>query len=394
MSKKINYVLFDGVYHQKLKPLTLTRPVADLRIGIFKIHEKWEHLLGEKVGIRTKDYLGKSYNSFNDNAGVGISGALIPNPELFDAINTLKEKTIMMKEGKVLAIKPLPLESSDVNNELEGYKIVQYTSEISMIEKPMDIFKLNGAQIEMDLKFYIKNKDLNTNPESGNLIIGDRVYIEHGAKVMGATLNSSDGPIYISKGAEVMEGSNLRGPLIVMENSVIKMGSKIYGSTTIGPFCKIGGELSNVVFQGYSNKAHDGFMGNSVIGYWCNFGADTNTSNLKNNYGIVKSWSYETASYESTETQYCGLIAGDHSKSSINTMFNTGSVLGAFVNVFDGGFPPKFIPSFSWGNKEKMKIYKFEKAMEVAENVMSRRGVALDEESIKIYKTISKQSSN
>jgi UDP-N-acetylglucosamine diphosphorylase/glucosamine-1-phosphate N-acetyltransferase len=394
MSKKINYVLFDGVYHQKLKPLTLTRPVADLRVGIFKIHEKWEHLLGEKVGIRTKDYLGKSYNSFNDNAGVGISGALIPNPELCDAINTLKEKTIMMNEGKVLAIKPLPLESSDVNNELEGYKIVQYTSEISMIEKPMDIFKLNGAQIEMDLKFYIKNKDLNTNPESGNLIIGDRVYIEHGAKVMGATLNSSDGPIYISKGAEVMEGSNLRGPLIVMENSVIKMGSKIYGSTTIGPFCKIGGELSNVVFQGYSNKAHDGFMGNSVIGYWCNFGADTNTSNLKNNYGIVKSWSYETASYESTETQYCGLIAGDHSKSSINTMFNTGSVLGAFVNVFDGGFPPKFIPSFSWGNKEKMKIYKFEKAMEVAENVMSRRGVALDEESIKIYKTISKQSSN
>jgi UDP-N-acetylglucosamine diphosphorylase/glucosamine-1-phosphate N-acetyltransferase len=394
MSKKINYVLFDGVYHQKLKPLTLTRPVADLRVGIFKIYEKWEHILGEKVGIRTKDYLGKSYNSFNDNAGVGISGALIPNPELCDAINTLKEKTIMMNEGKVLAIKPLPLESSDVNNELEGYKIVQYTSEISMIEKPMDIFKLNGAQIEMDLKFYIKNKDLNTNPESGNLIIGDRVYIEHGAKVMGATLNSSDGPIYISKGAEVMEGSNLRGPLIVMENSVIKMGSKIYGSTTIGPFCKIGGELSNVVFQGYSNKAHDGFMGNSVIGYWCNFGADTNTSNLKNNYGIVKSWSYETASYESTETQYCGLIAGDHSKSSINTMFNTGSVLGAFVNVFDGGFPPKFIPSFSWGNKEKMKIYKFEKAMEVAENVMSRRGVALDEESIKIYKTISKQSSN
>ena len=394
MSKKINYVLFDGVYHQKLKPLTLTRPVADLRVGIFKIHEKWEYLLGEKVGIRTKDYLGKSYNSFNDNAGVGISGALIPNLELCDAINTLKEKTIMMKEGKVLAIKPLPVESSDVNNELEGYKIVQYTSEISMIEKPMDIFKLNGDQIEVDLKFYIKNKDLNSNPESGNLIIGDRVYIEHGAKVMGATLNSSDGPIFISKGAEVMEGSNLRGPLIVMENSVIKMGSKIYGATTIGPFCKIGGELSNVVFQGYSNKAHDGFMGNSVIGYWCNFGADTNTSNLKNNYGIVKSWSYETESYESTETQYCGLIAGDHSKSSINTMFNTGSVLGAFVNIFDGGFPPKFIPSFSWGNKEKMKIYKFEKAMEVAENVMSRRGVALDEESIKIYKTISKQSSN
>ena len=393
MSKKINYVLFDGVYHQKLKPLTLTRPVADLRVGIFKIYEKWENLLGEKVGIRTKDYLWKSYNSFNDNAGVGISGALIPNPELCDAINTLKEKTIMMKEGIVLAIKPLPAESSDVNNELEGYKIVQYRSEISMIEKPMDIFKLNGAQIEMDLKFYIKNKELNANPESGNLIIGDRIFIEHGAKVTGATLNSSEGPIYISKGAEVMEGSNLRGPLIIMENSVIKMGSKIYGSTTIGPFCKIGGELSNVVFQGYSNKAHDGFMGNSVIGYWCNFGADTNTSNLKNNYGIVKSWSYETASYESTETQYCGLIAGDHSKSSINTMFNTGSVLGAFVNVFDGGFPPKFIASFSWGSKEKMKIYKFEKAMEVAEKVMSRRGVALDEESIKIYKTIFKQSS-
>ena len=185
-----------------------------------------------------------------------------------------------------------------------------------------------------------------------------------------------------------MEGTNIRGPFVALENSVIKMGAKIYGPTTIGPSCKIGGELSNVVFQGFSNKAHDGFIGNSVIGCWCNFGADTNSSNLKNNYGKVKSWSYESESFEDTGTQYCGLITGDHSKSGINTMFNTGTVIGAFVNVFDGGFPPKFIPSFSWGDKESFETYKFDKAIEVAKVVMDRRGVDLDEKTIEIYRSL------
>ena len=390
MSDTFNIVLFDGVYHQKLKPLTFTRPVADLRVGIFKIKKKWEHALSTKINFRCKSYLAKKYQSVSGKADIGICSALLPNDNLCDAINELKDKTIMMKEGKVLVIKPLPKE--DLDNELNDFKIVQFTSEINIIEKPMDIFKLNGLEIANDLKWILKEKTEFNNDIETNIFIGDQIYIEKGAVVKGATLNSTDGPIYIFKGAEVMEGSNLRGPLVVMENSVVKMGSKIYGPTTIGPCCKVGGEVSNVVFQGYSNKAHDGFMGNSVIGHWCNFGADTNTSNLKNNYGIVKSWSYETGKYESTETLYCGLIAGDHSKSGINTMFNTGSVLGAFVNVFDAGFPPKFIKSFSWGNSKGFETYKFTKAIEVAKTVMSRRAVELDQETINIYKAIFKNT--
>tara|TARA_Y100001978_G_C23570909_1_gene374102 strand:- start:46 stop:816 length:771 start_codon:yes stop_codon:yes gene_type:complete len=253
----------------------------------------------------------------------------------------------------------------------------------------MDIFLLNENQIDSDLNFVEADFKPADDCGEGNLIIGDQVFIENGAVLNGVTLNSNEGPIYIQKNTEIMEGSNIRGPFVLMEGSIIKMGAKIYGATTIGPFCKVGGELGNVVFQGYANKAHDGFAGNSVIGYWCNLGADTNTSNLKNNYGEVKSYSYSSDSYEPTGTSYCGLIIGDHSKSSINTMFNTGSVVGAFVNVFDGGFPPKFIPSFSWGGKSGFVDYDFDKAIEVAKIVMKRRGVDLDEPTIEIYKNLS-----
>lgn len=388
MSLNLKYVLFDGIYHQKLKPLTLTRPVSDLRIGIFKIREKWELALNTMVSIRTKDYLSEKFNSNLDECEIGICSSLLPNPQLCDAINSLKENTIMMRNGKLLAICPLPKEDDQINQKLSNYKLVQFTSEFSLIESPMDIFNLNGQEISNDLKYLDKNNLQKVSYGNGNLIIGDHIFIEEGASISGATLNSSEGPIYISKDVEIMEGTNIRGPFVVLENSVIKMGAKIYGPTTIGPSCKIGGELSNVVFQGFSNKAHDGFIGNSVIGCWCNFGADTNSSNLKNNYGKVKSWSYESESFEDTGTQYCGLITGDHSKSGINTMFNTGTVIGAFVNVFDGGFPPKFIPSFSWGDKESFETYKFDKAIEVAKVVMDRRGVDLDEKTIKIYRSL------
>jgi UDP-N-acetylglucosamine diphosphorylase/glucosamine-1-phosphate N-acetyltransferase len=390
MSINHKYVLFDGVFHQKLKPLTLTRPVSDLRIGLFKIYEKWERALNCDVSLRTKDYLSEKFKSCYDEVEIGICSALLPNTDICDAINSLKKNTIIMKNGKVLAICPLPKEDDQINLKINKYKIVQYTSEISLIERPMDIFKLNAQEINNDLSYIDKKAIQKKSYGSSNLILGDQVFIEQGASITGVTLNSLTGPIYISKSAEIMEGSNIRGPLVVLENSVIKMGTKIYGPTTIGPNCKIAGELSNVVFQGFSNKAHDGFMGNSVIGYWCNFGADTNTSNLKNNYGIVKSWSYESESLEDTGTQYCGLIAGDHSKSGINTMFNTGSVIGAFVNIFNAGFPPKFIPSFSWGDRDDFQTYNFNKAIEVANIVMSRRGVDLDEKTIKIYRSFFK----
>ena len=390
MSEIVKYVLFDGIHHQKLKPLTLTRPVADLRVGMFTIQEKWSLALISKVGLRTKDYLRKKFSSQVGSAEIGISASLLPSNDFCKALDSIEENTIIMKNGKVLAISPLPEDNHEIDSKLSNYRVVKYTGEIDSIEKPMDIFILNAAEIERDLNFIQKENTFKNNYGTGNLFIGDRIYIEDGAKINGATLNSSDGPIYISKSAEVMEGSNLRGPLVVMEDSVIKMGSKIYGPTTIGPSCKIGGELSNVVFQGFSNKAHDGFLGNSVVGHWCNFGADSNTSNLKNNYKEVKSWNYYTENFENTGTMYCGLIIGDHSKCGINTMFNTGTVVGSFVNIFGSGFPSKFIPSFSWGGEDTFETYKFDKAIELANIVMKRRGVKLDDLTIEIYKSFFK----
>tara|TARA_B110000977_G_scaffold35783_3_gene47873 strand:- start:526 stop:1698 length:1173 start_codon:yes stop_codon:yes gene_type:complete len=390
MSEIVKYVLFDGIHHQKLKPLTLTRPVADLRVGIFTIQEKWSLVLSSKVGLRTKDYLRKKFSSQVGSAEIGISASLLPSNDFCKALDSIEENTIIMKNGKVLAISPLPEDNHEIDSKLSNYRVVQYTGEIDSIEKPMDIFILNAAEIERDLNFIQKENTFKNNYGTGNLFIGDRIYIEDGAKINGASLNSSDGPIYISKSAEVMEGSNLRGPLAVMEDSVIKMGSKIYGPTTIGPSCKIGGELSNVVFQGFSNKAHDGFLGNSVVGHWCNFGADSNTSNLKNNYKEVKSWNYYTENFENTGTMYCGLIIGDHSKCGINTMFNTGTVVGSFVNIFGSGFQSKFIPSFSWAGEDTFETYKFDKAIELANIVMKRRGVKLDDLTIEIYKSFFK----
>ena len=390
MSEIVKYVLFDGIHHQKLKPLTLTRPVADLRVGMFTVQEKWSLALSSKVGLRTKDYLRKKFNSQVGSAEIGISASLLPSNDFCKALDSIEENTIIMKNGKVLAISPLPEDNHEIDSKLSNYRVVQYTGEIDSIEKPMDIFILNAAEIERDLNFIQKENTFKNNYGTGNLFIGDRIYIEDGAKINGASLNSTDGPIYISKSAEVMEGSNLRGPLAVMEDSVIKMGSKIYGPTTIGPSCKIGGELSNVVFQGFSNKAHDGFLGNSVVGHWCNFGADSNTSNLKNNYKEVKSWNYYTENFENTGTMYCGLIIGDHSKCGINTMFNTGTVVGSFVNIFGSGFQSKFIPSFSWGGEDTFETYKFGKAIELANIVMKRRGVKLDDLTIEIYKSFFK----
>tara|TARA_B100001093_G_scaffold451566_1_gene459103 strand:+ start:772 stop:1944 length:1173 start_codon:yes stop_codon:yes gene_type:complete len=390
----MDYVLFDGLHHNKLKPLTLTRPVADLRVGIFKIQEKWSLHLSEEVGVRTKDYLANKFNSFDKEAIVGISAALLPNKEICEAILGMEDKTLMMKDGKLLAIKPLPNQDDKMDAKLATYRVLKYKDAIDLIERPMDLFLQNGTQIATDLNF-LETENLNTRDYgNGNLIIGNQVFIEKGAKINGVTLNSEDGPIYIQKNTEIMEGANIRGPFVLMEGSSIKMGAKIYGPTSIGPHCKVGGELSNVIFQGYANKAHDGFAGNSVIGYWCNLGADTNTSNLKNNYGEVSSYSYDSSSMENTNTMYCGLVMGDHSKSSINTMFNTGSVVGAFVNVFDSGFPPKFIPSFSWGGKSGFVPYEFDKAIEVAKTVMKRRGVQLDDDTLKIYQSLFDQTSS
>ena len=260
--------------------------------------------------------------------------------------------------------------------------------EISMIDDLWDIFSKNGAEIIKDVKLKGIKSGVDNLPDTNNIIAPENVFVEEGASVICSNINASKGPVYIARNAEIMEGCQIRGPFALCNNSTLKMGAKIYGPTTIGPYSKVGGEINNSVIFGYSNKAHDGFLGNSVIGEWCNLGADTNTSNLKNNYAEVKLWNYITERFKKTGLQFCGLIMGDHSKCGINTMFNTGTVVGVSANIFGDGFPRNFIPSFSWGGAAGFKEYNTNKAFEVAKAVMKRRGLIFDEEDKNIMQNV------
>jgi UDP-N-acetylglucosamine diphosphorylase/glucosamine-1-phosphate N-acetyltransferase len=362
-------------------PLVYTKPLAKVRVGILTIAEKWQkrfeqHQVSTTISYLTEDYLADKY-PLNENAqNIFINSRFFPNERLVKFIikNLVADEAIFF-EGSLIASK-----CTMDQFRTESYYIKDHNERFVSIELKSitDIFSKNGLAIEQDFEVLTKGKK--SAPISAtNTVIGDAIFLEEGASVEASVLNASSGPIYIGKNAELMEGSLVRGPLAMCEGSVLKMGAKIYGPTTIGRFSKVGGEVSNCVIQDYSNKGHDGFLGNSIIGEWCNLGADTNTSNLKNNYGKVQLWSYETTSFEKTGLQFCGLIMGDHSKCGINTMFNTGTVVGVSSNIFGGDFPSKFIPSYSWGGVGEVVPYKLEKAFEVAEIVMTRRGVELDE---------------
>jgi len=375
----MNYTLFDGQFHQKLKPLTWTKPVSKIRVGITTIKEKWENYFGEEFCIRTKDYLSNKFNSNAEQSIIGICAALLPNSEIVSAIHDLEDNTIMIHDNKVLAIKPLPPENVEFDKVLSSYNKVTYLGDYNIVDRPMDVFLLNESEIQNDLQFLGIDELKKSSYGINNSLIGGQIYIEDGAKIQGASLNSDTGPIYIGKDAEIMEGSIVRGPLAMCENSVLKMGAKIYGATTLGPYCKVGGEVNNSVLLGYSNKGHDGFLGNSVLGEWCNLGADTNISNLKNNYVEVKLWNYPSECFVNTGLQFCGLIMGDHSKCGINTMFNTGTVVGVSANVFGAGFPRNFVSSFSWGGSAGYMTYRLNKVFEVAEKVMQRRATEFNQ---------------
>lgn len=382
-------VLFDGLGHTSLQPLTLTRPVSYLRVGILTIKEKWEKRLGKEIGVRTKDYLAPKFNGNEGQVSLGIMAGLLPTDDLVDTIKELKDGQILMKDGEVLALRPFPAAGANMEKALKGSTMLEYDQEISIVKRPWDIFRLNGQELELDYVLLTEGRESQPLHES-NTLIGDEenLFIEEGAEVLASILNVQEGPIYIGKDSEIQEGSLIRGGFALCEHGVVKMGAKIYGPTTIGPFSKVGGEIGNSVILGYSNKGHDGYLGNSVLGEWCNLGADTNTSNLKNNYSNVRSYSYLENDYVETGLQFCGLIMGDHSKSSINSMFNTGTVVGVCANIFDGGFPAKHVPSFSWGGKDGFEKFKLEKAFEVAEKVMSRRGIELTTEDRKILEMI------
>jgi len=381
------YTLFDGLGHVSLKPLTYTRPVAELRVGILTIKEKWEKFLEDECNVRTKDYLSDKFEGYNGADSLGIAATVLPTKELVRAIKKLEINQLLIKEGMVLAINALPEASVDFNTYLEGFEMIEYEENVSFLVNPADIFGLNGQEIESDLNLISPNASFQ-DISSGNQTTGDQIYVEAGAIVNGCYLNSSEGPIYISSEAEIMEGSMIRGPFAALPGSVCKMGTKIYGATTLGPHSKVGGELNNVVFQGYSNKGHDGFLGNSVIGMWCNLGADTNTSNLKNNYSNVRVWSYYEEDNVDLGITFHGMIMGDHSKCGINTMINTGTVVGVNANVYGGNFPPKFIPSYSWGGSAGFQTYDLDKSFEVATKVMARRNVGLDGQEKEILKRV------
>jgi UDP-N-acetylglucosamine diphosphorylase/glucosamine-1-phosphate N-acetyltransferase len=382
----MNIILFDGIYHKNLLPLTYTRPVCELRIGIMTIKEKWEHYIENPIQVKTQDYLSKKFGSPTEENSIGINGSILPSDDLMSSLLELKNKQILTSKGKIIAVNPLPLNSENIEEALSEYKMVETKAEFLQIENVWDLFRLNDAAIRSDIES-IKSEKTFVKPSDTNQILGEEIYIEEGAKVECAILNTTSGPIYIAKGAEVMEGSILRGPIAICENGVVKMGAKIYGATTIGPYSKVGGEVNNCMIQGYSNKGHDGFLGNAVLGEWCNLGADTNNSNLKNNYQSVDIYNYSEEKYVDTELQFCGLIMGDHSKSAINTMFNTGTVVGVSANIYGADFPSKFIPSYSWGGRKPLE-YKFEKAMDTAKRVMERRNISLTEEDLEILKTV------
>jgi len=385
----MNYILFDGNVRNQLLPFTFTRPVADIRIGILTIREKWEQHLGFATTTITEDYLTEKYPMVELEQNILINGSFIPSENLAIMVSNLTAKQAIFYNDEPIAF----FSEEDQEVDFDTYEVIQYNhDDIFRIEHTWDIFKQNGKAIELDFELLTKDRISQPIPEMTVAFNKERIFIEEGAVLPLCSLNATNGPIYIGANAEIMEGAMIRGPFALCENATVKMSAKIYGPTTIGPHCKVGGEVNNSVFFGYSNKGHDGFLGNSVIGEWCNIGADTNNSNLKNNYAEVRLWSYETEGFAKTGLQFCGLMMGDHSKCGINTMFNTGTLVGVSANIFGSGFPRNFIPSFSWGGSAGMTTYLTKKAFEVANVVMARRDIEFTEVDAKILEHVFEES--
>ena len=386
----INVIFYDlPRVHADLLPMTFTRPVADFRIGITTIREKWAMMLPQdcRYGYRTVGFLVKKYKAEEIDDNLFIAGNVVPNPALVEEVLRLEIGEALFKGDDFIAYRGV---SPDMH--ADNYMKKEYNGECLVLHYLFDIFLHNGAVIKQDFEMITKGR-ISCALSASNTVIGDPglVFVEEGAYVEGAFLNTNGGPIYIGKDAQVMEGSCVRGPMALCEHSNINMGSKIYSDTTIGPWSKVGGELNNVVVFGYSNKAHDGFLGNAVIGEWCNIGAGTNASNLKNDYSKIRVWNYPDHTFMRTDLQFCGLIMGDHSKVGINCMFNTATVVGVGVNIHGSGFPRTFIPSFSEGSPvggfTDVQLKKF---FDIANRAMARRGLLLTDLDYEIFEEIYK----
>ncbi|MEP2058949.1 MAG: GlmU family protein [Maribacter litoralis] len=372
----MNFILFDGPRRNHLLPFTFTRPVSEIRVGILTLRERWEAYLKDSVSSLTEDYLSIKYPVNIKDENIFIDASVLPNDDLLKAVKSLNS-------GEVLRLGDLTIayssDSAKSDDELTSFKIAEFAGEFVQLNNTWDIFDKNPDILQSDFDFITKGRKSQPISETNQLIHPERIFLEEGAKVEFSMLNATDGPIYLGKNSEIWEGSLVRGALALCNNAIIKMGGKLYGATTIGPYSKVCGEVSNSVIFGYSSKGHEGYLGNAVLGEWCNIGADSNNSNLKNNYAKVRLWDYATERFEQTGLQFCGLMMGDHSKTAINTMFNTGTVIGVNSNIYVPGFPRNFVPSFSWGGASGFTAYQPAKAFDAAKVMMARRGVEFNE---------------
>lgn len=385
----MNIILFDDpAIRKSLLPLTFTRPVAEIRVGILTIAEKWSKRLEKNISFNTSDYLCEKYPCLKGSNNLWINGAFCPDDELINSIEGLQNEQALIKNNTIIAAK-----TGGAFSDLQNLSLKEYNGEPTLIDRPWKIFKKNAEQIQADFDIITAARQSEDIIDSHTVVYGEEnLFIEEGATIKAAIINAENGPVYIGKNAIIHEGAIIKGAFALCEGAQVNMGAKIRGDSTIGPYCKVGGEVSNSVFFGYSNKSHDGFVGNSVIGEWCNLGADTNTSNLKNNYTNVKVWSYSEDTFTDTGEVFCGLVMGDHSKCGINTMFNTGTVVGVSANIYGAGFPRNFIPSFSWGGAAGFSTYRLEKANEVITKVMERRGLIYDSTEQAILQEIFEQT--
>lgn len=376
----MNIILFSDKEQKSLYPLTFTRPAGELRMGILTFRERWVKLLNtNKVSYLTDEYLSRCYPTQVEEENLFLHSAFLPTHNLVESVLSLAPNQGLTYQGQILAYR------GALNNFENPETLTEYSEELVHIARPYDLFSYNDIALKFDFELITNGRESQPISATNGVIKPENIFLEEGASVEFAILNATDSYIYVGKNATISEGSLIKGSLAMCEHAQLNMGAKIYGATTLGPYCKVGGEVNNAILTGYSNKGHEGFLGNSVIGEWCNLGADTNNSNLKNNYSEVKLWDYTQNRFRKTGLQFCGLIMGDHSKSAINSQFNTGTVVGVFSNIFKSGFPPNKIDSFSWGGHSHDPKFRLEKAYEVAERMMQRRKVELTDELKELY---------
>ncbi len=381
----MNYVLFDSEVRTSLLPFTFTRPVGEIRIGILTLREKWERHLRSQTSYLAEDYLQIKYPLKMGADNLFIDPSFLPSAELVSALGDLPPETALYREKALVAYRSAEPRSTD---EIQKLRAIPCEVEPVRIAYTWDIFSQNGIALQQDFDLITKGRKSAPIPPSNRVIRPENIFLEEGARVEFSILNATEGPIYLGKDSEIMEGNMIRGAFALCEHAVVKMGAKIYGPTTVGPYGKVCGEINNSVIFGYSSKGHDGYLGNSVLGEWCNIGADSNNSNLKNNYAKVRLWNYATERFDQTGLQFCGLMMGDHSKTAINTMFNTGTVIGVNCNIYTPGFPRNFVPSFSWGGATGFSAYQPSKAFEAAKVMMARRGCTFDEKEAAILEHV------